>query len=237
MSNHNLSDRDIDVLITLGAAEYAKQLEVTAPRDDDISFEASSRFKHRMQKIIHGSQKNHHGKLNRVIAAGIAIVFAFGVASSITVNAFGFRDLIISVYERYFTVGQSGLNQSSPDVNHPIKSLRSDLFLPGWLPEGYEYMDFYEGNGLYVIQYKSNHDTIRLIQTWQNSTMNVDNELIEYREIKESGTTYFILHKDLGDKRNIRLVWMIDQSQLVIESSLDQEIVLKIANNVEFYKK
>ncbi len=238
MDNQNLSDRDIDILITLGSADYVKQIEASCT-DGDV--EMSPLFQQNMNSIImkHKNREKFQAKrkVAGLIAACITIVFSIGFLSSVSVNAFGMKDFFISVYEKYFTVGQSGRNQSSPDINFPIKSLRSDLFLPGWLPEGYEYQDFYDGNGLYVIQYKSNNDTIRLIQTWQNSTMNVDNELLDYQAIKELGRTYYILQKDLGDKRSIRLVWMLDQSQLVIESSLDREIVLKIANNVEFYKK
>lgn len=236
MNNQNLSDRDLDVLIALGSAEYVKQLEVVDPEDTDIRITASTRFREKMQKIILKHNKNRYHKLGRLIAAGIVIVFSIGVTSSISVNAFGFRDFFISVYEKYFTLGHVGLSHSSPDVNLPIKNLRTDLYLPGWLPEGYEYQDFYEGNDIYVIQYKSGDNTIRLIQTWQNSTISVDNELIDYQEFRESGRTYYILLNERGDKRSIRLVWMLDQHQLVIESSLDQEIVLKIANNVAFYK-
>ncbi len=237
MSNQNLSDRDIDVLITLGAAEYAKQLEVAAPEDTDISFEASTRFKHKMQKIIDGSKKNHYSKLNRVIAAGIAVVFALGVASSVSVNAFGFRDFIITVYEKYFTVGQSGLNQGSPDVNLPIKSMHTELYLPTWLPDGFEYQDFFESKEYYIIQYKAGSDIIRFTQIGINRAMSVDNEVTDYQEFNELGRTYYILQKELDDKRSVRLVWTLEQYQFVIDSSLDRETLLKIAKNVEYFKK
>ncbi len=236
MSNHNLSDRDIDVLITLGAAEYAKQLEVAAPEDAKIGFEVSTRFKHKMQKIIDGSKKTHYSKLNRVMAAGIAVVFALGVASSVSVNAFGFRDFIISVYEKYFTVGQSGLNQSSPDVNLPIKSIHTELYLPTWLPDGFEFQDFYESKGFYMIQYKSGSDTLRFTNMGMNSAMSVDNEVTEFQEVNESGRTYYIMQKDKGDTRSVRLVWTLEQYQLIIDSSLEVETLLRIAKNVEYFK-
>lgn len=237
MDNQNLSDRDIDILITLGSAEYVKQIEASCP-DGDV--EMSPRFQQNMNSIImkHKNREKFQAKrkVAGLIAACITIVFSLGFLSSVSVNAFGMKDFFISVFEKYFSIGQLGENQNTPDINSPIKMMYSDLYLPYWLPDGFEYQDFYEGDDFYIIVYKSDNQIIRFTQTRLYTTFKIDNEVDDYQEIIESGVRYYMLQNVRESIRSTRLVWMIDQYQLMIESSIDSEIVIKIANNVEHYK-
>lgn len=238
MNNQNLSDRDVDILIALGAAEYAKQVEIRY-LDEDV--EVSSQFQQTMVNLIkkHKGKEKYQAKRKAagLIAACITIVFSIGLMSSISVNAFGIKDFIINVYERYFTIGHVGRSQSSPDINSPIKMMYSNLYLPTWLPDGFEYQDFYEGDNFYIVVYKSNNQIIRFTQTRLNTTLDVDNEVEDYQEIIAGDRKYYMLQNVRENNHNIRLVWMIDHRQLMIETSLDKETVVKIGNNVEFFKK
>ncbi len=237
MNNQNLSDRDVDILIALGAAEYVKQVEIRY-LDEDV--EVSSQFQQTMVNLIkkHKGKEKYQAKRKAagLIAACVTIAFSIGLMSSISVNAFGIKDFIINVYERYFTIGHVGRSQSSPDINSPIKMMYSNLYLPTWLPEGTEYEGLYKGDNFFVIQYKYNQDMIRFTQIGTVSSMKVDNEVKDYQVINKSGKTYYILLKYLEDKQNVRLMWMQDQHQLIIESSLGQDAILKIAENIEFFE-
>ncbi|MFA9382109.1 MAG: hypothetical protein ACERKO_13720, partial [Acetanaerobacterium sp.] len=77
MKKPSVTDRDFDILLALGASEYAKQLENENSTDGAENLVVSERFKKNMNKIIdQHSRKERLKKKNttlRQIAASIAI--------------------------------------------------------------------------------------------------------------------------------------------------------------------
>lgn len=131
------------------------------------------------------------------------------------------RNVITYVYEKYIRFDYK-----------PISNNETTAFEFGFLPEDF-HMTLTSSNGreTYVKFENNNGETIQLTCYFQNRTVHIDNEhyLTSAINIGDYTGTLFVAQSSIYDNC---IVWNTENRYYFLQSSLDKDILIKIAENI-----
>lgn len=218
-----------DEMLTQAAAELADAIYESLSDPSECNHQFSPRFEKKMKRVI---RRSHHPIFYRTLrtVASVVLVILIGFGSTLAVSAearelvFGWVKQQYENFYEYFFEGEVELAETAK-------------YIPGWMPEGCEFVTAYETAGGEVYIYTNAEDTlIQFSYTSEptNETLFVDG--VEY--LKEDVT----IHNSIGefyiaqsnDKTN-GLIWT-DETETVlfcVSGKYDKETLVKIAESVE----
>lgn len=131
-------------------------------------------------------------------------------------------NVIIHIYEKYV---QFDFISNSSDT---IENLECT-----YLPEGYYLSESIEDEYRLLLTYTNDSDDIiELIVSFQNASTYVDNEHYIMSDIQINGVDgKFFESTDVGFQNS--LTWHTEQGDFILSSSLEKEIMVKIAENIK----
>lgn len=191
----------------------------------------SKEYKARILKIIHGKEKRRTfqevAKVAKYAIFVLVILLNIGLISIVCVPTVSaeVKNVISSIFDEY-------TSYSSSNVNNDVKFTTDDYEI-NYLPPYFE-LDYQE-NGTYLYFSKKDSDKYIIIEFLDSeySETNRDNENSEEMIIKIDGYDAYILTSKHTETTN--LFWHNDEHFIIIQSNLDENEIIKIAQNIEKY--
>lgn len=215
----------LDHLIEYGGKQYIddevekfEELpEMELPKDFDDRMDKM--FKDAYKKEVH-KERVHLGK--KIAAAAVIIL---GAASVTAMNVKAFREPILN-----FIFGTN--NGSDKTKVNVTTTENEDTFTFGYIPTGYEctkkqYLD--EGSQIiYEFQKQKSSPIYIYIQPNQNYTSYQNMDKSSYTEIEHNNQSFYFIKG-----KNNKLLWYKSSIIYTISSTLDENSMLKIAENIQ----
>lgn len=199
------------------------------PGDEAIGHHFSLEFERKMRALIRMSTKRNRSYFKkRLVTAIAAILLLIATAMSVSAVRHAVFDFVALVYEKfthfYFDTSRGAAPSEAPDSNFA-------LYLPGFIPEGFEekISDIYESAYIYRC-YKNGNDNIDFYQRdIEGVSIDINTEGVIWEEIEFNGFTA----KYYSNKGVQNLIWYDDNYMFMVSSTLDRETVFKIAESVK----
>lgn len=131
------------------------------------------------------------------------------------------QNVIIQIYEKYVQFDFSANNPSAKD------------FHCAYIPEGYVLIESNKNDFDLQLKYKNaSNDTIQLFVSFQHSTSYIDNEhyIISNIQVREHDGIFF---ESIDNDFQNCITWQTENENFILFSSLSQNIMLKIAENIK----
>ena len=185
----------------------------TLPTDDEIEYEFSNGFKRKMKKLIRKSKtRSSVGAMaflrRRAVAFVAAIIILFASATE--------------VYEKFTNIffNESRSSQDTADG--------FTIYEPTYIPEGFELVNK-NIDGLILLEYEKGNDFISYSQQClENVSMHINTEGVELEELEFKG----LPAKYYSNQGVQNLLWYDDEYMYMVSSTLDRDIVFKIAESI-----
>ncbi|AST58354.1 membrane protein [Thermoanaerobacterium thermosaccharolyticum] len=198
------------------------------PADHEIEHEFSKRFERRMGKLIRrgktGSPVGAIAFLRRHMVAFVAaIIILFASAMSVSAVRAAVFEFITEVYEKFTHIFFNESRSSSDSAGEFI------VRRPSFIPEGFELVSE-KTAGPVLLVYEKGTDYISYSQQrLEDVSMDINTEGAELEELEFKGlpAKYYSNH---GVQN---LLWYDDKYMYMVSSTLDRDIVFKIAESVE----
>ncbi|MBE3592434.1 MAG: DUF4367 domain-containing protein [Thermoanaerobacter sp.] len=200
----------------------------TLPTDDEIEYEFSNQFKRKMKKLIRQSKtRSPVGAMaflrRRAGAFVAAIIILFAFAMSVSAVRAAVFEFITEVYEK-FTHIFFNESQSSQDAADGFA-----IYEPAYIPEGFKLVNK-NTDGLVLLEYEKENDFISYSQQClENVSININTEGVKLEELEFKG----LPAKYYSNQGVQNLLWYDDKYMYMVSSTLDRDIVFKIAESVE----
>ncbi|AZT89581.1 DUF4367 domain-containing protein [Caldicellulosiruptor changbaiensis] len=200
----------------------------TLPTDDEIEYEFSNEFERKMERLIRRSKtRNLIGGMaflrRRVVALIAAIIILFASAMSVSAVRAAVFEFITEVYEK-FTHIFFNESRSSQDAADGFA-----IYEPAYIPEGFKLVNK-NTDGLVLLEYEKENDFISYSQQClENVSININTEGVKLEELEFKG----LPAKYYSNQGVQNLVWYDDKYMYTVSSTLDRDIVFKIAESVE----
>ncbi|SKB01332.1 protein of unknown function [Caloramator quimbayensis] len=200
----------------------------TLPTDDEIEYEFSKRFERRMRKLIRRSKTGSPARgvvflRRRAVAFVAAIIILFASAMSVSAVRAAVFEFITEVYEK-FTHIFFNESRSSQDAADGFA-----IYEPAYIPEGFKLVNK-NTDGLVLLEYEKENDFISYSQQClENVSININTEGVKLEELEFKG----LPAKYYSNQGVQSLLWYDDKYMYMVSSTLDRDIVFKIAESVE----
>jgi hypothetical protein len=199
----------------------------TLPTDDEIEYEFSNGFKRKMKKLIRKSKtRSSVGAMaflrRRAVAFVAAIIILFASAMSVSAVRAAVFEFITEVYEKFTNIffNESRSSQDTADG--------FTIYEPTYIPEGFELVNK-NIDGLILLEYEKGNDFISYSQQClENVSMHINTEGVELEELEFKG----LPAKYYSNQGVQNLLWYDDEYMYMVSSTLDRDIVFKIAESI-----
>ncbi|MEM1891888.1 MAG: DUF4367 domain-containing protein [Nitrososphaerota archaeon] len=198
------------------------------PADNEIYYEFSDDFEKKMQKLIHRSKKGYTARgwvawRRRAVALIAAIIILFASAMSVPAVRASVIEFITEVYEK-FTHIFFDESRSPRDASDEFT-----IYEPAYIPEGFELVNKIT-NGLVLMEYEKENDFLSYgQQRLENVSMHINTEGVELEELEFKGfPAKYYFNRGVHN-----LLWHDNEYMYMVSSTLDRDIVFKIAESVE----
>jgi hypothetical protein len=198
------------------------------PTDDEIEHEFSNDFERKMERLIRRSKtRNLIGGMaflrRRVVALIAAIIILFASAMSVSAVRAAVFEFITEVYEK-FTHIFFNESRSSQDAADGFA-----IYEPAYIPEGFKLVNK-NTDGLVLLEYEKENDFISYSQQCLgNVSININTEGVKLEELEFKG----LPAKYYSNQGVQNLLWYDEKYMYMVSSTLDRDIVFKIAESVE----
>ncbi|MEG6613026.1 DUF4367 domain-containing protein [Pseudoclostridium thermosuccinogenes] len=198
------------------------------PTDDEIEYEFSNRFERKMKKLIRQNQKGSSVRpailLRRRVAAVIAaIIILFAAAMNVSAVRSAVFEIITEVYEKLTHIFFNE-NRSSQNATDGFA-----VFEPAYIPEGFKLINR-DTDGMVLLEYEKGNDFISYSQQYLgNISININTEGVKLEELEFNG----LPARYYSNQGVQNLLWYDDKYMYMVSSTLDRDIVFKIAESVE----
>lgn len=160
----------------------------------------------------------------RAVAIVAAILILIGCAMSISPVRAAIIEFINWVYEEFTYIFFNQESPSSQDLTDEFI-----VYEPTYIPEGFISINKYEGDFV-LFEYKSETDFFTYNQQGiEDISINLNTEGIQTEELEFKG----LPAKYYSNQGIQSLIWYDNRYMYTVLSSLDREMVFKIANSVE----
>ncbi len=200
----------------------------TLPTDDEIEYEFSNEFERKMERLIRRSKtRNLIGGMaflrRRVVALIAAIIILFASAMSVSAVRAAVFEFITEVYEK-FTHIFFNESRSSQDAADGFA-----IYEPAYIPEGFKLVNK-NTDGLVLLEYEKENDFISYSQQClENVSININTDGVKLEELEFKG----LPAKYYSNQGVQNLLWYDEKYMYMVSSTLDRDIVFKIAESVE----
>lgn len=219
----------LDHIIEYGGRQY---IDDEIKKCEDVpELEPSKEFDEKMNRMFKEAYKKEARKENMRFGKKIAVILVavIGVGSAAAMNIQAVREPVLNF------VFNKNSNGSKTKVNVQENSKEQINFIIGYMPDGYkctkkQYLDS-DNQILYKYESKNNnviYIKIQLNQTYENYTRLVNND---YSEITKDSRSYYSIQ---GNKN--RLLWYRNKTIFNIISTLSEDEMIKIAENIKLAK-
>ncbi|CCJ33573.1 DUF4367 domain-containing protein [Caloramator australicus] len=198
------------------------------PTDDEIEHEFSNDFERKMERLIRRSKtRNLIGGMaflrRRVVALIAAIIILFASAMSVSAVRAAVFEFITEVYEK-FTHIFFNESRSSQDAADGFA-----IYEPAYIPEGFKLVNK-NTDGLVLLEYEKENDFISYSQQClENVSISINTEGVKLEELEFKG----LPAKYYSNQGVQNLLWYDEKYMYMVSSTLDRDIVFKIAESVE----
>jgi len=200
----------------------------TLPADDEIEYEFSNEFKRKIKKLIRQNKTRSQVEAMaflrmRVVVFVAAIIILLVSAMSVSAMRAAVFEFITEVYEK-FTHIFFNESRSSQDAADGFS-----IYEPAYIPEGFKLVNK-NTDGLVLLEYEKENDFISYSQQClENVSSNINTEGVRLEELEFKG----LPAKYYSNQGVQNLLWYDDKYIYVVSSTLDRDIVFKIAESVE----
>lgn len=162
-----MKDPSMEKWLSACALSYALSLKNAAvPACESEKINPSERFRGQMAKIITAGdqqlQRLQRRKRFLKMAASFAVILCVSAGTVLSVKAS--REFVFQMFGRSFSVvSEQNLNFAGNINPDDIPSI-PDLYLPSWMPKGYEFSTITIQNQCFRVIYKKEEQSIQLIQ-------------------------------------------------------------------------
>ena len=200
----------------------------TLPADDEIEYEFSNEFKRKIKKLIRQNKTRSQVEAMaflrmRVVVFVAAIIILLVSAMSVSAVRAAVFEFITEVNEK-FTHIFFNESRSSQDAADGFA-----IYEPAYIPEGFKLVNK-NTDGLVLLEYEKENDFISYSQQClENVSSNINTEGVRLEELEFKG----LPAKYYSNQGVQNLLWYDDKYIYVVSSTLDRDIVFKIAESVE----
>lgn len=228
MSTNDKKDKNeelFDHIIKYGASSWADDISPDDIPEEDLS----DQLNQKMDNMFSSARKRANRKRRFITARRIAAVFVVLLTmASITVMSVDvFREPVINFI--FKTTNRK--DESELKITEAPSNTQEVDFLFNYIPDGYvfEKKVVDQSNTNLSYQYKNNEDSI-LIDIIFDPSINVYKYVKDqnYKTIKTTDTKYLYIEGEYN-----QLVWTKGKAIFTIFSSLDDEKMIKIGENIE----
>lgn len=200
----------------------------TLPADNEIEYEFSNEFKRKIKKLIRQNKTRSQVEAMaflrmRVVVFVAAIIILLVSAMSVSAMRAAVFEFITEVNEK-FTHIFFNESRSSQDAADGFA-----IYEPAYIPEGFKLVNK-NTDGLVLLEYEKENDFISYSQQClENVSSNINTEGVRLEELEFKG----LPAKYYSNQGVQNLLWYDDKYIYVVSSTLDRDIVFKIAESVE----
>lgn len=178
-SDKEISDESLRLVSRNALEKYIEKIEAEANKGKIIK--VSSRTRHYMQAFA------------KVIAAAV-VIFAIGFTTTFTVNA-EFREQVVNWFVETFQ--EFSIFNTSTDNETSLEELK--LYEPGYMPDGYSYVDRMEmEDGVNFIYANEEGSIANILITMPSDNWMVNTEEMEFEKLDHNGTEAFFYNGEEG---------------------------------------
>jgi len=200
----------------------------TLPADDEIEYEFSNEFKRKIKKLIRQNKTRSQVEAMaflrmRVVVFVAAIIILLVSAMSVSAMRAAVFEFITEVNEKFTHIffNESRSYQDAADG--------FAIYEPAYIPEGFKLVNK-NTDGLVLLEYEKENDFISYSQQClENVSSNINTEGVRLEELEFKG----LPAKYYSNQGVQNLLWYDDKYIYVVSSTLDRDIVFKIAESVE----
>lgn len=228
MSTNDKKDKNeelFDHIIKYGASSWADDISPDDIPEEDLS----DQLNQKMDNMFSSARKRANRKRRFITARRIAAVFVvlLTMASITVMSVDAFREPVINFI--FKTTNRK--DESELKITEAPSNTQEVDFLFNYIPDGYvfEKKVVDQSNTNLSYQYKNNEDSI-LIDIIFDPSINVYKYVKDqnYKTIKTTDTKYLYIEGEYN-----QLVWTKGKAIFTIFSSLDDEKMIKIGENIE----
>ncbi|MBA1334990.1 MAG: Outer membrane lipoprotein-sorting protein [Firmicutes bacterium] len=198
------------------------------PADHEIEHEFSNKFQRKMRKLIRRSKTGSPtvGAVflrRRAVALVAAIIILLASAMSVSAVRAAVFEFIAEVYEKFTHIffNESRSFQDAADG--------FAIYEPTYIPEGFKLVNK-NTDGFVLLEYEKGDDFISYSQQrLENVSMNINTEGVELEELEFKGLSA----KYYSNQGVQNLLWYDDKYMYMVSSTLDRDIMFKIAESIE----
>ncbi len=200
----------------------------TLPADDEIEYEFSNEFKRKIKKLIRQNKTRSQVEAMaflrmRVVVFVAAIIILLVSAMSVSAMRAAVFEFITEVNEK-FTHIFFNESRSSQDAADGFA-----IYEPAYIPEGFKLVNK-NTDGLVLLEYEKENDFISYSQQClENVSSNINTEGVRLEELEFKG----LPAKYYSNQGVQNLLWYDEKYMYMVSSTLDRDIVFKIAESVE----
>lgn len=199
--------------------------QVIVPKSLDKWFDSFD--KKRKQMANRKKWMKRARKISSRVAVFLIILITCMTVVTMSVDAFRIRFFNFFVEEKgnYTEIEkrEDESNQSIPDITQEI------FFYLSYVPSGYSYKGHTIVGDIIIIQYSNKDETIIFNQSKGNANYQLDTEEAEIIEIPLEGSSGQLVLKD----GRCTLFWSIDDNSFYIKGLIDEEEIIKMAENLK----
>lgn len=235
-----MNDLQFEKLMSAVAVRQVQLLDRSLPSDTELAaMEVSKEFEQKMQELLRKEKtrrKVYRGKkqIGKLVASiAVVLVLSFGAVLSVSAN----RAQFFQFFGRSFSISGEQRQNWSQGFNLQTAREYRNVYLPTWLPEGFQVTTVSHTEESFIIDYKKDGKSIRLSESDTSVNVLSDAELKGMERIVVGNQIYYYGEKLVEGKNSRQMIWQTDKSALILTSDCSKEETLKIAQNVQFNKE
>lgn len=216
------------------AASKLREARLAAqPSLEEYTREFSPRFEQAMEKLMRKEPRKAVWRKAASAAASLLLVLLIGAGAVLTFHQEARASFVTWLREQYENIIVYRFWNSGDDSDFPTYQI-------GWMPEGFELLQEFNEERLYIAVYQSIDDGQQVVfaytfgTEWNELTIWGDLENSERLTIQGLPGEYVPSDYKVGGD----LVWIDENSQMVftLSATLEKDIIIKIANSIYLVK-
>lgn len=236
MYSQELRDKVFEDMIYFAAKYRADELAKELPIGSEIEkpHVFSDEFKNKMKRLIKTHKKAQSlKKLKKFLSKAIVIfIIIFSGTFLLVSNVEALKNPIVNFFieirEEFTKITLNDKGETSANISD-----LEGIYLPTYVPHGYEMIERIAENGTYITTYKNDEDDILLFsQTNESKGISIDTEDAKFYETQIGEHNAYVSVKD------DRLVVMttLDKTLLTLSGKIDESTAIKIMESIELEK-